>query len=399
MRRVRIDKINSFGGLVLNLVCIVLYFLLAEFVFRFTVLKNINSDLDYYLSQTFSEEEKKNAKQFKDDLDSLGERAVIVPETTVYKYKPAKRKSAVINSLGFRGEEVSAKQRDEYRIAIFGDSKVLGYLLPEEDTMPFLVQEKLREHFRDKNKKISVFNCGIEAFDLQRSIDAAKLYHADLGVDLVVFYSAAIDPNLAYMWGVFDVKPFAKGDMVPEIFRMHIGGDGFNSKLLHVLQSSFLNDIYKFKMKSSNGSDIMTYPIPPLQIKYLEDYPSDYAARVKEVSDYFKQWNTPSVIIMSPMPQLKEPLSEIERALLFQRELNMPGINHFTKKCYSDMVKAVKQLPDVKSLDISEMFNGMKETVFFDGLHMTPSANRMSAEKIAGYFIKIIESEHYLDKK
>lgn len=398
MQRTRIDKINSFGRFVLNLVCIALYFVFAELVFKFTVLNGIHSDLDYYLSQTFSDKEREYARQFIDDLNSLGERAVIVPGTILYKYKPAKTKTFTINSFGFRGEEFTKKRDDEYRIVFFGNSKLLGYLIPEENTIPFLVQEKLREHFKDKKKKITVFNFGMEAIDLQRSIALALTHYQELEADFVAFYSAVADMDEAYIWGTEELKPFTEGDTVPEIFRTRNDGGSFKSNFLHILYSSFVNDFYKFETNSAQH-DLMNYPIPPLKIKYLNDFPPSYAAKVAKISNYFKEHNIPSLIILPPIVQSKTPSSALETNLMFQREFYAPGINNFTKKCYEATIKEVMQLPDVNAVNHSGIFDGMEETVFFDGLHLTTKAIEMSSEKIAGDIIKILESGHDLDKE
>lgn len=399
MVRARIDKISSFGGLAINIVGILLYLVFAEFVFYFTILKDINTDTDYYVSQNFHGQELEDALQFKKDLDSLGERAVIVPGTTIYKYKPAKTKSFTINSFGFRGEEFTKKKDDEYRIVFFGNSKILGPMLPEKDTIPVLVQEKLREHFKNEKKKITVFNFGIEAFNIQRAIEAAKLYHSNLEADFVVFYSVVIDVNEAYSMGAYDVKPFVEGDNVPEIFRAQNNGWHLSKlKLLYILRAALLSDMYKFEMNGAQR-DVMTIPIPPIQLHFMNAFPPAYAARIKEISDYFKKYNINSLIVMPPLIQTKSSLSESEKNLMFQREILAPGVNHFTRDCYLKTIDEVMRLADVNAVDHSGIFNGIKETVFYDGLHLTPGMSRMSAEKISADLIKIIESEHCLDQK
>ena len=398
MSRTRIDKINSLGRLLINLLCIALYFVFAELVFKFTLLNGIHSDLDYYLSLTFSDEERDYARRFIEDLNSFGERAVIVPGTILYRYKPAKTSTFTINSFGFRGEEFTKKRDDEYRIVFFGNSKLLGYLVPEENTIPFLVQEKLREHFKDKKKKITVFNFGMEAIDLQRSVEMAKLYYQELEADFVAFYSAVADMDEAYLWGTAGLKPFVEGDTVPEIFRTRHDGGSFKSNLLHILYSSFVNDFYKFETTSAQH-DLMNYPIPPLQIQFLKDFPPTYAERVAKTSIYFQERNIPSLFILPPIVQSKNPVSALETNHMFQREFYAPGVNNFTKKCYDATIREVMRLPGVNVADHSGIFDGTEETVFFDGLHLTPGAIRISAEKIAGEMIKTLESGHFLDKE
>lgn len=397
MRSARVDRMNSLGRFAAGLFCLALYFVFTELVLSFTTFKDIGNELDYYIAQSFSETERRDAEQFNKDLVSCGERAVIVPGTTLYKYKAAKTKSFKTNSFGFRGEELTKKKRNEYRIVIFGDSKLLGYLLPDKDTIPVLVQDKLRKHFKNKGKKINVLNFGIEAFDIQRSIEAAHLYLFDLEADFIVFYSAAVDLNEAYSLGGNDLIPFAEGDVLPEIFRAR-KDTGVSLKILQILNFAFFSDFYEIKSNAvENGK--LGYPIPPYVIRNLNDFPKSYAARIKKASDYFKAWGIPTLFILPPIPQFKNPLSEIEKKILFQREFYTPGINQFTEECYVETIKQVDRQSDVKVANHSRIFNGMEETVFFDGLHMTPKANRMAAEKIAGDLIKILESEHYLEKR
>ncbi|MBP5407244.1 SGNH/GDSL hydrolase family protein [bacterium] len=398
MRSARIDRINSLGRFAAGLFCLILYFVFAELVLNFTTFKDIGNELDYYIAQSFTETERKDAEQFNKDLISCGERAEIVPGTTLYKYKAAKTKSFTINSFGFRGEELTKKERNEYRIVIFGDSKLLGYLLPDKDTIPVLVQEKLRKHFKNKGKRINVVNFGIEAFDIQRSIEAARLYLFDLESDFIVFYSAAVDLNEAYSLGGNDLIPFAEGDALPEIFRARSDNNVFMLKILQILNFAFFSDFYETESNALENEKL-GYPVPPHVIQNLNDFPKSYAARIKKASDYFKAWGVPTLFILPPIPQFKNPLSEIEKKILFQREFYTPGINQFTEECYVETIKQVEQQSDVKVVNHSEMFDGMDETVFFDGLHMTPKANRMAAEKMAGDLIKILESEHYLEKK
>ena len=86
----RIDRINSFGKLLLLILCIAAYFVFSEFVLKFTIFKEVKDDFDYYQNLVFSKEESEKAAKFKRDLTSIGkERGISIPGTIIYKYKPA----------------------------------------------------------------------------------------------------------------------------------------------------------------------------------------------------------------------------------------------------------------------------------------------------------------------
>jgi hypothetical protein len=129
----------------------------------------------------------------------------------------------------------------------------------------------------------------------------------------------------------------------------------------------------------------------------MKDFPPTYAASVAKISGYFKKQNIPCLVVMPPLVQTKDSPSKIETNLMFQHEFVAPGINHFTKECYSETIRLVMELPDVTAVNHSGIFNGMEETIFFDGLHLTPDALKISAEKIADEIIKILESGNSLD--
>jgi len=62
-----------------------------------------------------------------------------------------------INSQGLRNAELQPKQEDTYRILVIGDSFTFGYGVENNETYPYLLQQKLDEA---SNKKIEVINAG-----------------------------------------------------------------------------------------------------------------------------------------------------------------------------------------------------------------------------------------------
>ena len=138
----RIDRIRSFKGFFFALFAIFILLAVSEFILQnFTSFKDTLNNDEYMASLAFSEEELATAMKYREDLASLGSRIVGIPGTVIFRYRKARTESFNFNSYGFRGEEPQKKEENEYRIGVFGDSRVLGIYLVEEDTIPFILEK------------------------------------------------------------------------------------------------------------------------------------------------------------------------------------------------------------------------------------------------------------------
>ena len=75
----RIDRINSSGKLIVQLLCIAAYFVFSEFVLNFTIFNGVKTDFDYYRNMAFLPEEAEKAEKFMRDIVSLGARELSIP--------------------------------------------------------------------------------------------------------------------------------------------------------------------------------------------------------------------------------------------------------------------------------------------------------------------------------
>ena len=388
----RIDKINSLGKLLLQLLCITAYFVFSEFVLNSTIFSGTRTDFDYHRNLVLSQEESEKAEKFMRDIISLGkERQESILGTIIFKYKPAVRESFTLNSDGFRNDEFKEKEPDEFRIAVYGDSKVFGFALQNEDTVSFIAEKKLREHF---HRNIRVLNMGVEGYDIQRAVAAAEYYNEKIKPDMVVFYSWILDLYNAFDRGNGDWEPFKGGEkLVPGI-----DGDGSNtisdiSKLLKTLQYTYLSDSAKVTARMQD-SEFAKFPIPANKVEFAETFPESYLGRMNDASIYFERLGVRSLFILPPLIQTKEPLSDNEKYVLYLNELGLPGISLFSLKCIEGVRKALETGKYGSNIvDHSEIFQGELDTVFFDGIHMVPRFARMAADRIADEIIRTLEKE------
>ena len=97
-----------------------------------------------------------------------------------------------INSLGFRGEEVSlAKPEGVYRILAVGGSTTFGVYLPWNESYPYYLQEELRARFG--TDAIEVINAGLTGSTAAESFHRLPTQLLPTDPDMVVIYHAFND--------------------------------------------------------------------------------------------------------------------------------------------------------------------------------------------------------------
>lgn len=388
----RIDKINSLGKFAVHVFCIAAYFVFSELVLNFTVFRGVKSDFDYYENLVFSKEESESAEKFKRDLISLGDRVEGIPGTIIFKYKPAERESFTLNSDGFRNKEFTKKEKDEFRIAFFGDSKIFGFAVQNDRTIPAMVEKNLREHF---HKNITVLNMGVEALDMQRELATARFYLEKIEPDMLIFYSLVIDINSAFSAGNTDWEPFKGGEkFIPEIELKEEDKTIFDKvRLLNTLKQTFTSDAEKI-LRQFSGAEIPSLPMSPQQTAFAGEFPEAYLGRIRAATDFFDKKGIVSLFFLQPLIQIKRPLSENEKLNLYRNEMYSPGINLFAVRCTEGVKNALKTGDyDKNIIDHSNLFQNYPDTVFYDGIHYTPKALKLEADKMSEDIIKILESE------
>jgi len=113
---------------------------------------------------------------------------------SAYALKPGYTRSGFerINSLGFRGEDISLEKPDDvYRIVAVGGSTTFAVYLPWNQSYPYLLQEELRRRFNDD--RIEVINAGLTGSTAAESFHRMATQILPLDPDMVVIYHAFND--------------------------------------------------------------------------------------------------------------------------------------------------------------------------------------------------------------
>jgi lysophospholipase L1-like esterase len=137
-----------------------------------------------------------------------------------------------VNSLGFRGEEISAsKPPGTYRIVALGGSTTFGYhrsIKTTEETYPFKLEAELRR--RLPGRKIEVINGGVPGYTLRTSLVNFVSRITWLQPDMIIVYH-----------GINDVIMFRnENDVVRSVIDANIAAAYAIGALERVLHSSYL---------------------------------------------------------------------------------------------------------------------------------------------------------------
>jgi lysophospholipase L1-like esterase len=382
----RID-IFSIRNLLISFITLILYFSIAEISLRSFDVKNPLNDLEYYASMVFTREEWKEAEKFRDDLLEIGIRGRMIKGTIIYNYKPANSETANFNSFGFRGKEINKKRKSEYRVGIVGASRIWGSFLPDSKTIPYIIENDLKTKFSGMD--ITIINLGVEGSDLQRGIATAKYFHKDLELDLIVFYGGFTDIGYAYIFGNVDWIPFDRdSDMDEETFRNLIRTIFPNSwwqksRVVNMILTSAKAELGLTIAKDIVFDDVFGLEIPPAKQQAAKEFPEVFFKRMVDSYEYFKDAGIEQIYILPSSVQVKNPLSEFEKKVIANYEPFFPGYNAFIKECYEGVHEHFgnKELP-FTFIDHSDLFDGETETVYFDGMHVSPKGSRKIAESI-----------------
>ncbi|MEM9903430.1 MAG: hypothetical protein AAF921_00160 [Cyanobacteria bacterium P01_D01_bin.44] len=91
-----------------------------------------------------------------------------------------------LNSLGMRHSEIQAKQPDEYRILVLGDSYTMATQIADRETFTALTESILMQTNLNSGRQIQVINAGKEGASPANYLYAGNFYNSKVQPDSVV---------------------------------------------------------------------------------------------------------------------------------------------------------------------------------------------------------------------
>ena len=107
---------------------------------------------------------------------------VMLPLDEHYTYE----KFVKLNSLGFRGPEVSSRDDNEYRILVIGDSHVYGQGVADDELMTTVLEKKLAQS--RASCSYTVINMGVRAYSTNNELALLKKTGLPLDPDHVIVF-------------------------------------------------------------------------------------------------------------------------------------------------------------------------------------------------------------------
>lgn len=284
-----------------------------------------------------------------------------------------------INSHGFRGPEISKeKPENTYRIFMVGGSTGFGSGSTSDGTsIPGFLQKKFNES--NLNIKVEVINAGISSFEsfAETYYIKNKLIHFE--PDLFIVYDGGNDAWV----NAFEVD--SNGDIIEP------------KKLEDAKQEE--DKYFKFK-------NYRFYRTPFVAYKYIfEDHiktPLNFTDSIVSpelVSLWKNRWNEicelgnkkgfETLITVQPMVGFgKKPYSPAELVMYGDGLRYKPLAQNF-----QGMVDSLEELDKTctKTSDISDTFENITQTVYFDQIHMTDFGNEIIAQNLFELSLPIVE--------
>ncbi|MEX1231879.1 MAG: SGNH/GDSL hydrolase family protein [Planctomycetaceae bacterium] len=207
-----------------------------------------------------------------------------------------------INSLGFRGPEVSAAKSDDvYRIAVLGDSFIEALQVDEPFTFRSQLEQQLNSSRKPGDRRYEVINAGVSGYGTAQELQMLRHYVLPLKPDAVLlafFPENDIRNNSRRLEGDA-ARPYfalaANGDLLlDESFKESKSWTAASSryerfKARVVNRSRLLQTLRSGKMKLVHGEAAADVnDVEQVLQSFVEN--ADYAYRSSSVSDHVAAW-------------------------------------------------------------------------------------------------------------
>jgi hypothetical protein len=242
----------------------------------------------------------------------------------------------------------------EWRIAVTGGSAVWGWRVWDVDTISVQLQQLFD---RNGHHNISVYNFGIESAEIANELALLRQFRELYSIDQVIFYTGANDATQRYMEAM--TPP---GTRPPSL----LGADtSFELiKVITRLQAKFISEGFL--------AHIDAEVLPKLRQN------NSLIIGMAEARTYCRQERLQCEFVLQPMLLLRKNPSGPEIALAKSLKQLEPRYDVALGMIYQ---AARNNSTDV--YDFSNMFDGSRQPLFVDAVHVNEPANRIIAERLA----------------
>jgi len=274
------------------------------------------------------------------------------------------------NLLGFRNDEfIFDKPSDEIRIFIIGGSTVFGWGVNQLDSIPSLIQKRLKV---TSGKKIRIINAGIPWYASWHEAALVFFKISDMSPDWIISVDALNDTaqGIAPNW-----EPVSHGFLDPPtkvaFERLHSHPDS-HSYLSELLSLSQMYTYVSSKFRAREGITKGVYH-PKLWDQYIS---LKEKLQVLSASKGIRFTTFYQPVIVTGKILTDEEIKNNET------NMRIPEFAETFKKTYLEGESKASLAKTFRFISLKDAFKDVKETVYIDGQHYNVRGNHILAQEI-----------------
>ena len=281
-----------------------------------------------------------------------------------------KLETVTINNLGFRGEDILAKNSSTYRIVSVGGSTTFGTGVLDNETYPYYLEKYFHEN---DLKNIEVINAGLGGIWSFQEVQLISYKIKELKPDLIIVYDG---------WNDVIASQLEEEIESNDNELIKIKEDRFiytGNELSHFLKNFHL-------LKTINR--IITYENDLLQYQNRTISTYDYSDSEQKSIEWYQRWSktcnelkeeTKIIVILQPMAGSGTKKLTPTESISATRYDNKNILIQFDK--YFEKMEDLETHCE-STYDFRKIFDNETSKIFIDNGHVNAKGNEIIAEKI-----------------
>lgn len=289
-----------------------------------------------------------------------------------WKLKPNYNKKWIhINSLGFRGHEISIqKPARTFRIAALGESSTFGYSDDETSPYPFQLEKMLnKKKPPDCNFNFEVINAGVEKYFSWQILKHFEKNVLHLKPDAVIVYMGWND--------LYTINPETNTQLDPQSALNKIIEKSLTLRFLTVF--AYRTIIPRFEKITLEREGM-----------YKNFQPEPFIKNMRALLRLAKKNNVPVIVVTLPSLLGSKDVNKHERLLHFPYFTHNVKLLSLLWQSYNDTIKKIAKEENVTLIALDEHFKKLsgQKPLFMDTLHPDPKGNTRIAAALKNALTK-----------
>lgn len=290
---------------------------------------------------------------------------------TMFAVKPNFRSETInINSMGFRGPEILEKKENTVRIVVVGGSGAMGYGSTSDDTaFPHILENMLNNQVG--KGRYEVINAGSASFIAMQEFNLIALKIIELEPDMVIIFdgfndmvgSILNDRRPGFPWRFGELEKATKQSNTKSYIRKRLMNYRPTKKIIQLMEEK------KLKRRKSRED----YSVNPEAVLF-------YKKTLDRIAGLLRGYQIRAVFAYQPNLYYKEPRSDFESAILAKESPERLKVLKEMLTMGENAMREVAQSNNDIFISCTSVFNGMRETIFFDTVHSGDKGQEMLAQ-------------------